>query len=155
MADILDKETRSWVMSRVRSKNNASTELKLAAVFRELGIKGWRRGFKIIGKPDFVFPKLKIAVFADGCFWHGHDCRTNTPKTHKRYWTPKIARNKQRDLEVSKILQSKGWRVIRVWECELKNKNRAKLLKKLRPLFPHSRQSLLSRLCDFLGIKRS
>jgi DNA mismatch endonuclease (patch repair protein) len=149
MTDIFDRQKRSLVMSRIRGSNNKSTELKLISVFAELGIKGWRRGSKMFGKPDFIFPKLKIAVFADGCFWHGHDCRNHSPKTHKKYWTPKIARNKQRDIEVSENLQSKGWRVIRIWECELRKKNRDLLLAKLRPL-SIKRSNWMKRIHQFL-----
>jgi len=137
MADVFDKEKRSLVMSQIRSKGNQSTELKLIFAFKELGIKGWRRGSKMKGKPDFVFPKSKVAVFADGCFWHGHDCqRGTTPKDNSSYWIPKIQRNKKRDIEVSDFLKAKGWSVIRVWECELKKKNRNLLDKKLRMLVP-------------------
>ena len=64
-------------MRNVKSKRNQSTEMRLIAFFKANGIKGWRRNYPITGKPDFVFPKLKTAIFADGCFWHGHDCRNN------------------------------------------------------------------------------
>jgi len=144
MVDTLDKEARSLVMSRVRSTKNISTEIKLMGVFKELGVKGWRRGSKITGKPDFVFPKIKIAVFADGCFWHGHKCRDRIriPKSNVDFWATKIARNKQRDREVSKDLRSKGWSVLRIRECELKKKNRSLLLRKLKPLHPFLKTSL-------------
>jgi len=134
MPDCFDIQKRSFVMGRIKSKGNKSTELALISAFKEFGITGWRRGSKMAGKPDFVLPRLKIAVFADGCFWHGHKCQRSKPKTHEEYWLPKIARNKERDREVSKLLKSKGWRVIRIWECELKKKNRKLLNKKLRPL---------------------
>lgn len=83
-------------------------------------MKGWRRNYKLYGKPDFVFPKLRIVVFTDGCFWHGHDCRNLTPKQNSDYWSKKIAKNKTRDNEVSAKLMEKGWNVLRLWECELK-----------------------------------
>lgn len=67
-------------MSRVRSKNNKSTELKLIQIFKENGITGWRRNYKVKGHPDFVFLDKKIAIFVDGCFWHGHDCRNTRPQ---------------------------------------------------------------------------
>jgi DNA mismatch endonuclease (patch repair protein) len=121
-------------MRSVKSSKNKSTELKLISIFKENDIKEWRRGYKIDGKPDFVFIRGKIALFVDGCFWHGHKCRNTTPKDNSQYWTSKIIRNKKRDKEVSKALKNKEWQVIRIWECELKNKNRQKLLKKLEPI---------------------
>jgi DNA mismatch endonuclease (patch repair protein) len=134
MSDIFDKEKRSAIMRRVKSSKNMSTELKLISIFKENYIKGWKRGSKLEGKPDFVFRDRKTAVFTDGCFWHGHACRNTKPKDNSCYWTLKITKNKERDKRVSKILKKKGWRVIRIWECELKNKNRMKLLRKLSSL---------------------
>ncbi|MDR0505777.1 MAG: very short patch repair endonuclease, partial [Dysgonamonadaceae bacterium] len=84
-------------------------------------IIGWRRNFKLFGKPDFTFPKLKTVIFVDGCFWHGHDCRNTRPKDNADYWSKKRERNINRDKEVTQTLQNKGWAVIRLWECELKN----------------------------------
>ena len=122
MADTFTKEQRSEIMRQVKSNRNNSTELKLIEFFKEKLIRGWRRNFKLFGKPDFVFPLTRIAVFVDGCFWHGHNCRNTKPKDNKDYWQQKISRNKKRDKEVSKILATKGWTVIRIWECQLKKK---------------------------------
>jgi DNA mismatch endonuclease (patch repair protein) len=119
MSDVFNKERRSFVMSRVKSSKNATTELKLIAFFKSNGVIGWRRNYKIFGKPDFVFPKLKLAVFADGCFWHGHDCRNVRPKDNAEYWNEKRARNMKRDADVKERLQKRGWKVLRIWECEL------------------------------------
>ena len=77
MADVFDAEKRSDIMRQVKSKKNKSTELRLIEIFKENGITGWRRNYPVKGHPDFVFPKKKIAVFVDGCFWHGHDCRSS------------------------------------------------------------------------------
>lgn len=134
MNDIFDKEKRSYIMRQVKSSKNVSTELKLISIFQKYSIKGWRRNYKIKGKPDFVFHKEKIAVFVDGCFWHGHDCRNTKPKDNACYWENKILRNKQRDIEVTLYLTKIGWRVIRIWECDLKNKNLLILLEKLHSL---------------------
>lgn len=120
MPDSITKEERSRVMRQVRSKGNASTELKLVKLFRENKITGWRRHLPLIGKPDFTFPKSKAVVFLDGCFWHGHDCRNTKPADNADYWQKKIQRNKERDATVSDALMEKGWQVLRVWECELK-----------------------------------
>ena len=97
MADIFTKEKRSEVMSHIRSKNNKSTELKLIKIFKEYGITSWRRNYNVKGHPDFVFLKKKIAVFVDGCFWHGHNCRNHKPEDNSDYWENKIKYNKSHD----------------------------------------------------------
>lgn len=134
MADVFDGKKRSDIMRRVRSKNNASTELKLIQAFKEYGITGWRRNYPVRGHPDFVFPSLKIAVFVDGCFWHGHDCRNTRPSDNAEYWTKKRARNIKHDKEITALFEHRGWQVIRIWECELKKKNKAILYDKIRPI---------------------
>jgi DNA mismatch endonuclease (patch repair protein) len=114
-------------MRQVKSSRNKTTEIKLILFFKAQAINGWRRNYKLFGKPDFVFLKNKTAIFVDGCFWHGHNCRNTKPKDNKDYWTAKIKRNKKRDKEVSNYLINRGWKVIRLWECELINTD---LLKK-------------------------
>ncbi|GAB6011649.1 very short patch repair endonuclease [Viscerimonas tarda] len=121
MADVFTKEQRSNVMRQIKGSRNKSTELKLIAYFKENNIKGWRRNYKLFGKPDFTFPKYKTVIFVDGCFWHGHDCRNTRPKDNADYWIKKRGRNVKRDAEVTQTLLNKGWTVIRIWECELKN----------------------------------
>ena len=121
-------------MKAIKSKNTKTTELKMIQIFKELKISGWRRTHPLIGKPDFVFPKKRVAVFVDGCFWHGHDCRNVTPKDNSDFWSKKRAYNKSHDEEITKLLAEKGWKVVRIWECELKNKNRAKLVKKIEEI---------------------
>ena len=106
-------------MSRVRSKHNQATELKLAALLRTHGITGWRRNSKLFGKPDFVLSKKRIAVFVDGEFWHGHPVRGQIPKTNSAFWNEKIRRNKRRDLLVNRTLRDRGWTVVRIWQNEL------------------------------------
>lgn len=135
MADVFDKATRSAVMSKVRSKGNKSTELRLIEFFGERGIKGWRRNYPVKGHPDFVFPKRRIAVFVDGCFWHGHDCRNTRPKENADFWMAKRERNVARDKAVTEEFERRGWTVLRIWECELKKKNLPELLAKLENLF--------------------
>lgn len=122
MADTFTKIERSRIMKRVKSSRNKSTELRLIELFKEYNIKGWKRNFKLSGKPDFVFPKLRIVVFADGCFWHGHNCRNLKPEQNKQYWTKKILRNQERDRTVTKILTNKNWTVLRIWECQIKKR---------------------------------
>ena len=134
MGDVFSKEKRSQVMKAVKSRNAKTTELKMLQVFNDLHIIGWRRTYPLVGKPDFVFPKKRIALFVDGCFWHGHDCRNVTPKENSDFWEKKRRYNKSHDEEVTKILTIKGWVVIRIWECELKKKNKEILITKLAEL---------------------
>ena len=75
MADVFDNKKRSEIMRKVKSNKNKSTELRLIDIFKQNGITGWKRNYPVKGHPDFVFQKEKIAVFVDGCFWHGHDFR--------------------------------------------------------------------------------
>lgn len=110
---------RSDIMRSVKSSGNKSTELMLIDYFKKSKISGWRRNYKLEGKPDFVFPKSRVAIFADGCFWHGHNCRNLTPKSNQAYWQNKIERNKKRDKNINKTLRAKGWKVIRIWECKI------------------------------------
>lgn len=131
MADVFSKEDRSEIMSRVKSNGNKSTEEELIKYFRAFGIVGWRRHYPVKGHPDFVFPKKKIAVFVDGCFWHGHDCRNTRPADNKEYWDKKRERNIKHDKAITELFEKRGWTVIRVWECELKKKNHAILDEKL------------------------
>lgn len=119
MADVFDEEKRSEVMRQVKSKKNKSTELRLIEIFKQNGITGWRRNYPVKGHPDFVFPKQRVAVFVDGCFWHGHDCRNTTPKKNEQYWAKKIASNRKHDAEITRLFQSRGWIVVRIWECQL------------------------------------
>lgn len=134
MTDVFNKEKRSEIMRAVKSSKNKSTEENLIAYFKENSITGWRRNYKVYGKPDFVFPNLRIAIFADGCFWHGHNCRNTHPQQNKEYWQRKITRNMARDMDVTEHLEKLGWNVIRIWECELTKKKRKLLEEKLSML---------------------
>jgi DNA mismatch endonuclease (patch repair protein) len=129
--DVFDKDARSEVMKKVRSKGNKSTELKLVALFHENNITGWRRGYPVKGKPDFVFLKKKAAIFVDGCFWHGHDCRNTRPSANAEYWKKKREKNMKRDVEITMIFEKRGWTVLRIWECELKRAALQDTLKKI------------------------
>lgn len=115
--------SRGELMSRVRSTGNETTEIRLAKLLREARLSGWRRHQPLPGRPDFVWTKAKVAVFVDGCFWHGHDCGRNlSPRTNSAAWRNKVDRNKQRDRQVSRRLRREGWSVLRVWECQLGRK---------------------------------
>lgn len=135
MADIFDHKKRSHIMSKVKSNNNKSTELKLIQIFKANEIIGWKRNYRVKGHPDFVFLNKKVAIFVDGCFWHGHDCRNTCPSDNAEYWQKKRERNIMHDKEITALFEQRGWIVIRIWECELKEKNRDLLLKKLKPCF--------------------
>ena len=134
MSDIFTPEKRSDVMKAVKSRKTKTTELKMIEIFKELHIIGWRRTYPLLGKPDFVFSKKRVVVFVDGCFWHGHDCRNVTPSDNAEFWEAKRLYNKKHDEEVTQTLVQKNWTVIRVWECELKKKNRELLLEKISML---------------------
>ena len=112
--------SRSALMARIRSTRNVTTELKMVSLLRAARLRGWRRNFPLLGKPDFVFPKQKLVLFVDGCFWHGHDCGRNLkPKRNVALWRKKINGNQLRDRRVTRTLRAAGWRVIRIWECAL------------------------------------
>ncbi|MFL6521714.1 MAG: very short patch repair endonuclease [Chthoniobacterales bacterium] len=106
-------------MSRIRSKGNLRTEMRLVTLLRRSGITGWRRHHRVLGNPDFVFRSQRIAIFVDGCFWHGCPRCKRIAKTNRRFWTEKIRRNRSRDRTNTARLRQKGWAVIRVWEHDL------------------------------------
>jgi DNA mismatch endonuclease (patch repair protein) len=118
--DVFTPEKRSSVMASIRSKGNRTTELRLIKIFRENGISGWRRAYPLFGRPDFVFPKRRVVVFVDGCFWHGCKRCFRLPTSNTGYWVKKIERNRNRDREVSQQLRKKGWKVLRLPECAFK-----------------------------------
>lgn len=122
MVDTFSKTERSRIMSRVKSKNNKSTELGFISIIKEKNIIGWRRNYPLIGKPDFVFPKQRIAIFIDGCFWHKCPKHCRMPSSNKEYWNQKIEKNRVRDIKTTKLLKEKGWFVIRIWEHEIKQR---------------------------------
>lgn len=132
MIDFVSKEKRSNIMRAVRAKGNKTTELALIQVFRQHKITGWRRNSKLDGKPDFVFTKARLAVFVDGCYWHGHKCQKPRESQKEGFWKAKMAYNKKHDRIVNKTLREKGWTVIRVWECELRNGKYQRKLGKIR-----------------------
>jgi len=121
VADVFSKAKRSQVMAAIRSSGNQATELKLVALLRSRRITGWRRNQRLPGKPDFIFRKQRLAVFVDGCFWHGCPWHCRMPKSRRGFWTRKIMRNRERDRAVGRLLKRLGWRVVRIWEHALLN----------------------------------
>jgi DNA mismatch endonuclease, patch repair protein len=121
VADTFSKTKRSQVMAAVLSKGNRETELKLVAILRAAGITGWRRHQPVPGRPDFVFRAERLAIFVDGCFWHGCPQHCRMPASNGRYWKQKISRNIRRDRATVRSLKAEDWRVIRLWGHELRN----------------------------------
>ena len=112
-------------MAAIRSKGNKDTELKLVRIFRAAEIKGWRRHVSLPGRPDFVFPRERLVVFVDGCFWHGCPKHGRNPSSNREYWLPKLLRNRQRDKQVKRALSKRQWTILRLWEHDLANPSRA------------------------------
>ena len=122
MADNHTKEVRSRNMSHIRSTNTEPEEKVRKYLFSK-GFRYRKNVRKLPGCPDIVLPKYHTVIFVNGCFWHKHDCpRFVWPSSNEDYWIPKITRNVERDLKNHQILREQGWRVVVVWECELKEK---------------------------------
>jgi DNA mismatch endonuclease (patch repair protein) len=157
--DVFTKAKRSEVMSRIRSRGNRDTELALARLLRANHITGWRRHAlvrvtvesswlsverrrrrrnpqpsttnpQLAVRPDFVFRKTRTAIFVDGCFWHGCPKHATKPANNRAFWRRKLAGNKKRDALVTRKLRRARWRVIRIWECDLRNAER--ILKRIK-----------------------
>lgn len=135
MTDLFTKAQRSMVMARIRARDNASTEMRTVSLLRVAKISGRRRHSQLFGRPDFVFRSAKVALFIDGCFWHGCPRCKRTPKssaTSAAFWRAKIQRNIRRDEKVSRELRRAGWKVVRARECQLKAPDR--ILNRLKAL---------------------
>lgn len=132
--DKVDALTRSRTMAAVRSKGNRSTEWRLRPFLVKAGIRGWKvQALGLPGKPDFIFCKERIAVYVDGCFWHGCSKCCRLPQSNRKYWIAKITRNKKRDKENIRRIIALGWQAVRLWEHELKA-NPVACVKKIRAL---------------------
>lgn len=119
MPDMFTTAERSRIMAAVKSKGNKLTEARLVALFRRHHITGWRRHLPLTGNPDFTFRDERVAIFVDGCFWHGCAKHFRMPNSNRQYWEKKISRNMIRDRMTTKQLRGRGWKVMRVWEHEL------------------------------------
>lgn len=119
MADVLTREQRTFNMSRIRAKNTGP-EVKLRKLLSAAGIRGYRIHYNLPGKPDIVFTKKKIAIFIDGCFWHKCPICFQEPETRKEFWLKKIQSNVDRDKKVNTQLKEGGWKIIRIWEHEIR-----------------------------------
>lgn len=133
MADTKTPAERSENMSRIRSTNTKPEEIVRKYLFSH-GFRYRKNDKRYPGKPDIVLPKYHTIIFVNGCFWHMHGCsRSRLPHSNQEYWKPKIERNIQRDAENQQKLEADSWKVIVVWECELKKR---------------TAEERLSRLCD-------
>jgi DNA mismatch endonuclease (patch repair protein) len=119
MSDRISPSHRSWNMSRIRGENT-KPEIRVRSLFHRMGYRFRLRRRHPPGKPDLILPRHKAAVFVHGCFWHRHrSCRyAYTPKSNVAFWRTKFQKNVKRDLQVSRLLTSLGWKVIIIWECE-------------------------------------
>lgn len=143
MTDVFDPPKRSQVMAGIRGRGNRSTELAMVALLREARITGWRRHVKlrprlsavdielatnrnsgrILTRPDFIFRPAKVAIFVDGCFWHSCPLHSTAPAQNAEGWAAKLAGNIRRDAVQTRTLEAAGWKVLRIWEHELRDQN--------------------------------
>jgi DNA mismatch endonuclease (patch repair protein) len=120
--DHVSKDIRSKIMASVRSRGNSTTELALGRLLCGAGLRGYRKHWRVIGRPDFAWPGRKLAVFVDGCFWHGCKKCKHLPRSNRQFWKEKIENNIRRDRRVARRLRFEGWIVIRVRECDIAKK---------------------------------
>jgi DNA mismatch endonuclease (patch repair protein) len=134
VTDVFSKRKRSALMSRIRGRGNKATELEFVRLLRVHKVTGWRRHVSVTlpkpkcevvsskhprVRPDFVFPASKIAIFIDGCFWHGCPIHGTWPANNRRFWSVKLDGNRKRDRHVTRQLRRKKWLVFRFWEHQL------------------------------------
>ncbi len=126
--DVFSPEKRSAVMRAVKSADT-KPEIAIRKALHALGYRYRLHVKNLPGKPDLIFPKHRAVIFVHGCFWHGHSCKRGrrVPKTNTDYWLEKVARNKARDRKNTAALKKLGWRIITVWECEVKTLDLASL----------------------------
>lgn len=132
MADVHTPETRSYNMSRIRGKNT-KPEIIVRKYLHSKGFRFRLHKKEMPGKPDIVLPKYKTVIFINGCFWHGHkNCKYFVvPKTRTEWWISKIEKNRLVDKRNNDKLKKNGWKIITIWECQLRSKNFSKTLYKL------------------------
>jgi DNA mismatch endonuclease (patch repair protein) len=139
MVDVVDKATRSRMMSGIRSKNT-KPEILIRSALHRRGFRFRLNQASLPGKPDLVFRRFNAVIFIHGCFWHGHNCELfKWPSSNAAFWRNKIERNRAKDNEVIEALKVAGWRVMVIWECAIKGK--AQMNK-----FPY----IVDRICTWL-----
>lgn len=145
-------EVRSRTMAAIRGKGNKTTERRLRFTMVRAGLCGWTlQDSSLPGKPDFLFPRLKVAIFVDGCFWHACEKCSHLPQTRSSFWAVKLDRNRERDHKVNRTLRALGFHVLRIWEHELADTQRCiakvqKMLQKSRICPRDARQHCSARL---------
>ncbi len=131
--DKISKERRSWNMSRIRS-SNTSLELEVRKALHALGFR-YRLRSSLPGHPDIVFPKQRVALFINGCFWHSHGCKlSTTPTTRHDFWAEKLGKNKNRDKRVNGQLKAMGWKVVTLWECRIMEQPEREIARAVRTI---------------------
>lgn len=132
MVDVVDKATRSRMMSGIRAKNT-QPELQVRSLLHRAGLRFRLHRRDLPGKPDLAFIKRRVAVFVNGCFWHQHvGCEmAAVPKTNKKFWQQKLSGNVARDRKIRARLRKYGWHAFTIWECEINKHGLDKLLSKI------------------------
>lgn len=137
--DRVTEAVRSHIMASVKSQNTGP-EVKVRSLLHRAGYRFRLHAAELAGRPDIVFRTRQTVIFVHGCFWHGHECRYGRlPKSRSAFWSKKIERNRERDGEQTKGLRAGGWKVVIVWQCEIRNETR--LMKKLVRALDGGRQS--------------
>ncbi|MBG36285.1 MAG: very short patch repair endonuclease [Oceanicaulis sp.] len=127
MPDVVNPATRSWMMSQIRG-SDTRPEMLIRSGLHRLGFRFRLHDRRLPGKPDLVLRRYRAAIFVNGCFWHGHNCHLfRLPSTRREFWEQKIARNRERDVEVRSALLDQTWRYLDIWECALKGRKRLAL----------------------------
>ena len=137
MSDHLTKEQIHRNMSAIRAKNT-KPELLVRKFLFSRGFRYRLNHPRLPGHPDIVLRKYRTVIFVNGCFWHGHDCRNTRPAENKEYWQKKCERNMKHDKDVTAMFEARGWKVLRIWECELKKRNETILVEKIQSILSRS-----------------
>lgn len=130
MTDVMTKAQRSFNMSQIK-RQNTKPELRLRKELASKRLTGYRIKSKLLGKPDIIYTKRKVVVFVDGCFWHKCPSCFRMPSTNTPFWNKKLSTNVKRDKLTNKRLRENGWKVIRVWEHDLRKKDINKTINKV------------------------
>jgi DNA mismatch endonuclease (patch repair protein) len=122
MADTVTKEVRSRMMAAIRAKDT-KPEMAIRRGLHAIGFRYGLHSSRFPGKPDMVLPKHRAVVFIHGCYWHGHGCGEIKPAaSNESYWSPKIAKNRERDARNLAAVEAAGWRHLTIWECSFRRK---------------------------------
>lgn len=128
--DHVSQTVRSRIMASVHTRGSGTTEVRMMEVLRNHRLRGFRTQWRVRGTPDFVWPRLKVALFVDGCFWHGCPRCCRVSKSNTPFWRLKVKNNRSRDKRVSAALRRRGWKVLRVWECTVRSVVTVKRIKR-------------------------